>query len=283
MFCMSMSSSNLRRAQRREEQLSKELVHLEKSISSEMKKIERIMKKRNKTNADVRRQSRSRTKLLTFQEDRTKLLNKIGKNNRDIQKYQERVSKEQNKQYEKLLDEINANEKFNKEQLNRTDLISEQIQELSVDVKNSAANKEVIEYDVFLSHSSLDKEIFVSELSRKLSAKGLKVFEDVKVFKIGDSQTDMMNMGIFNSRFVVVFLSHNFFESGWSDYEFKSFLNREINEKKIIILPIWHQVSYEDVKNYNPYLVDKFALDTQKFSMNEIVSHINDVATRSVT
>lgn len=283
MFCMSMSSSNLRRAQRREEQLSKELVHLEKSISSEMKKIERIMKKRNKTNADVRRQSRSRTKLLTFQEDRTKLLNKIGKNNRDIQKYQERVSKEQNKQYEKLLDEINANEKFNKEQLNRTDLISEQIQELSVDVKNSVADKEVIEYDVFLSHSSLDKEIFVSELSRKLSAKGLKVFEDVKVFKIGDSQTDMMNMGIFNSRFVVVFLSHNFFESGWSDYEFKSFLNREINEKKIIILPIWHQVSYEDVKNYNPYLVDKFALDTQKFSMNEIVSHINDVATRSVT
>lgn len=241
------------------------------------------MKKRNKTNADVRRQSRSRTKLLTFQEDRTKLLNKIGKNNRDIQKYQERVSKEQNKQYEKLLDEINANEKFNKEQLNRTDLISEQIQELSVDVKNSVADKEVIEYDVFLSHSSLDKEIFVSELSRKLSAKGLKVFEDVKVFKIGDSQTDMMNMGIFNSRFVVVFLSHNFFESGWSDYEFKSFLNREINEKKIIILPIWHQVSYEDVKNYNPYLVDKFALDTQKFSMNEIVSHINDVATRSVT
>lgn len=283
MFCMSMSSSNLRRAQRKEEQLSNELVHLEKSISSEMKKIERIMKKRNKTNADVRRQSRSRTKLLTFQEDRTKLLNKIGKNNRDIQKYQERVSKEQNKQYEKLLDEINANEKFNKEQLNRTDLISEQIQELSVDVKNSVADKEVIEYDVFLSHSSLDKEIFVSELSRKLSAKGLKVFEDVKVFKIGDSQTDMMNMGIFNSRFVVVFLSHNFFESGWSDYEFKSFLNREINEKKIIILPIWHQVSYEDVKNYNPYLVDKFALDTQKFSMNEIVSHINDVATRSVT
>lgn len=38
MFCMSMSSSNLRRAQRKEEQLSNELVHLEKSISSEMKK-----------------------------------------------------------------------------------------------------------------------------------------------------------------------------------------------------------------------------------------------------
>ena len=39
-------------------------------------------------------------------------------------------------------------------------------------------------------------------------------------------------------------------------YEFKSFLNREINEKRIIILPIWHNILFEDVKNYNPYLID---------------------------
>lgn len=81
-------------------------------------------------------------------------------------------------------------------------------------------------------------------------------------------------MGILNSKFVVVFLSPNFINSGWTDYEFKSFLNREINEKRIIILPIWHDVSFEDVKNYNPYLVDKFALDTKKYSMDEIVESI---------
>ena len=81
-------------------------------------------------------------------------------------------------------------------------------------------------------------------------------------------------MGILNPKFVVVFLSPNFINSGWTDYEFKSFLNREINEKRIIILPIWHDVSFEDVKNYNPYLVDKFALDTKKHSMDEIVESI---------
>lgn len=52
--------------------------------------------------------------------------------------------------------------------------------------------------DVFLKHSNLDKEIFIKDLSEKFSSKGLKVFEDVKVFKIGQSQTDMMNMGILN-------------------------------------------------------------------------------------
>ena len=128
----------------------------------------------------------------------------------------------------------------------------------------------------------MDKEEYISKLSDKLESKEIKVFEDVKIFKIGQSQTDMMNMGISNSKFVVVFLSPNFINGGWTDYEFKSFLNREINEKRIIILPIWHDVSFEDVKNYNPYLVDKFALDTKKYSMDEIVESIYQAVQGSI-
>lgn len=170
--------------------------------------------------------------------------------------------------------------------LNRyTDLLPPEIEKklnaLSADIKQSVKQKDIIDYDVFLSHSNLDKKIFVSELSNKLEEKGLKVFEDVKVFKIGQSQTDMMNMGILNSRFVVIFLSPNFIRSGWSEYEFKSFLNREINEKKIIILPIWHNVSYEEVRDYNPVLVDKFALDSKKYSLDEIVESIYQVVVDS--
>lgn len=90
-----------------------------------------------------------------------------------------------------------------------------------------------------------------------------------------------MNMGILNSRFVVVFLSPNFIESGWSRYEFLSFLNREINEEHVIILPIWHKVSVEDVRAYNPYLVDKYALNTSDFSIEEIVEKIYQVIVNS--
>ena len=159
--------------------------------------------------------------------------------------------------------------------------MSKQLNELSFDIKDATKQKEIIEYDVFLSHSNLDKEEFVSELSDKLEGREIKVFEDVKVFKMGQSQTDMMNMGILNSRFVVIFLSPNFIKSGWSDYEFKSFLNREINEKRIIILPIWHNVSYDDVRDYNPFLVDKFALDTKKYTLDEIVDSIYQVVVDS--
>jgi len=194
-----------------------------------------------------------------------------------MKEYRKKVSKEQDKQLADLMKLMKGNEKINEGYINNQIELQIKLDELAADIKESVNQKEIIEYDVFLSHSSLDKEEYVAELSDKLEEKGLSVFEDVKVFKIGQSQTDMMNFGILNSRFVVVFLSVNFIESGWSEYEFKSFLNREINEKKIIILPIWHNVTVEEVKNYNPYLVDKYALNTSKYSLDQIVDSINQV------
>lgn len=194
-----------------------------------------------------------------------------------MEEYRKKASKEQDKRLADLTKLMKSNEKINEGYINNQIELQVKLDELASDIKESVNQKEIIEYDVFLSHSSLDKKEYVTELSEKLEGKGLSVFEDVKVFKIGQSQTDMMNFGILNSRFVVVFLSVNFIESGWSEYEFKSFLNREINEKKIIILPIWHNVTVEEVKNYNPYLVDKYALNTSKYSLDQIVDSINQV------
>lgn len=194
-----------------------------------------------------------------------------------MEEYRKKVSKEQDKRLADLTKLMKSNEKINEGYINNQIELQVKLDELAADIKESVNQKEIIEYDVFLSHSNLDKEEYVTELSDKLEEKGLSVFEDVKVFKIGQSQTDMMNFGILNSRFVVVFLSENFIESGWSEYEFKSFLNREINEKKIIILPIWHNITVEEVKNYNPYLVDKYALNTSKHSLDQIVNSINQV------
>src|SRR5690625_4528956 len=199
----------------------------------------------------------------------------------DINKYKDRVDKEKEREYEKIIKAVKSQSNINDNYMNKLFEVSERLNELANDIKFNTQEKEILEYDVFLSHSSLDKEVFVTELSEKLSEKGFRVFEDVKVFKIGKSQTDMMNMGILNSRFGLVFLSPNFIESGWSDYEFKSFLNREINEKRIIILPIWHEVTTDEVRQYNPYLVDKFALSTEKFTMGEIVEHISQVILQS--
>lgn len=278
---MTASESNLKRTIKKDSDLSGKLVSVRKKRDDEAKKIQTLSKKRNLTTSDLHKLERYQKNLLKYEKEMTQLMEQIRKNNEDINRYKERVDKQQKREYDKMINSIQAQTGANKKHMNSVSDISEKINQLVEDVKNTALEKEIIEFDVFLSHSSLDKEVFVSELSDKLNEKGLKVFEDVKIFKIGQSQTDMMNMGILNSRFVVVFLSANFIKSGWSDYEFKSFLNREINEKKIIILPIWHDVSVEDVRHYNPYLVDKFALRTNKFTIDEIVEHIFDVVTMS--
>ncbi|MEH7444279.1 TIR domain-containing protein [Bacillus sp. JJ1122] len=278
---MTASESNLKRMIKRESDLSGKLVTVRKKRDDEAKKLQTLTKKRNLTKTDLQRLERYQKDLLKYEREMTQIMEQIRKNNEDINKYKGIVEKEQKREYDKILKSIQSQTGINENYMNSVSDISEKINQLVEDIKNTASEKELIEFDVFLSHSSLDKEIFVSELSEKLSEKGLKVFEDVKVFKIGQSQTDMMNMGILNSRFVVVFLSSNFIKSGWSDYEFKSFLNREINEKRIIILPIWHDISTEDVRRYNPYLVDKFALNTNKFTIDEVAEHIFDVVSMS--
>ncbi|ASK64226.1 hypothetical protein CFK37_19780 [Virgibacillus phasianinus] len=278
---MSINETNLRRTIRKEGELSKKLVAVRKRRDDEAKKINKITKKKNATRSDLQRLERYQKNLLKYEKEMTQLMEQVRKNYDDINRNKEKVDKEQKREYERMMKTIKSQTNTNENYMNKVSEVSERLNELAIDVKHTAHEKEVIEYDVFLSHSSLDKEIFVTELSEKLSNKGLNVFEDVKVFKIGQSQTDMMNMGILNSRFVVVFLSSNFIQSGWSEYEFKSFLNREINEKKIIILPIWHDVSVEEVRQYNPYLVDKFALSTEKFTIDEIVEHIFQVISMS--
>ncbi|PCF34119.1 hypothetical protein B5C00_06740 [Staphylococcus delphini] len=244
-------------------------------------KNERISKKRNPTKSNFNELTKNRKKIVEKQKELSKLYEDYSRSERKINEARAKLDKERAKQQERLEKTINNSSKGNYNLMIQLLSNSDQINALSEQVKQSAKQKEVIEYDVFLSHSNLDKEEYVSELSEKLADKGLKVFEDEKVFEIGQSQTQMMNMGILNSRFVVVFLSRNFIKSGWSKYEFISFLNREINEDNIIILPIWHEIGVEEVKEYNPYLVDKHALNTSKFSIDEMVEKIYTVVEKS--
>ncbi|MEK4566928.1 toll/interleukin-1 receptor domain-containing protein [Alkalihalobacillus sp. FSL R5-0424] len=278
---MSLNETNLKRATTKDVHLQTKLISARKKRDDIANRILKISKKKNMTKTDLRNLGRYNKDLTKYDKDITQLLEDINKNTINLNNYKMKMTKEQEKMMTNLTKSLKNQTSINEIYTDSNTLIAQKLSDLSIDVKNVTQEKELINYDVFLSHSSLDKEAFISDFSKKLSDMGLEVFEDVKVFKIGQSQTDMMNMGILNSRFVVVFLSANFIKSGWSDYEFKSFLNREINEERIVILPIWHGVSVEEVRQYNPYLVDKFALNTQKFSLDEIAEHINQVVIES--
>ncbi|EKS1585429.1 TIR domain-containing protein, partial [Staphylococcus pseudintermedius] len=272
---MTLAESSLKRYIDKSIDLAKKIDRINKDRESNQKKLDRVIKKRNPSKSDFTSIGRLQKKMIDLDKKKSKLTVEYTKVNKEIERYKKKVAQEQSKQHNELSKLIKQQSQINHEGVSGLNNVSDQITELAEAVKKSQQQKGKIEYDVFLSHSSLDKENYVSEISKKLIEKGFRVFEDVRVFKIGHSQTDMMNEGILNSKFVVVFLSKNFIKSGWSDYEFKGFLNREIKEERVIILPIWHEITYEEVKLYNPVLVDKFALSTDKFTIDEIVDRIS--------
>jgi hypothetical protein len=53
-------------------------------------------------------------------------------------------------------------------------------------------------------------------------------------------------------------------------------LSKESNFKKAI-LPIWHDITQEEVKSFSLYLADKFALDTKKNNIEEIIKKLLEV------
>lgn len=116
----------------------------------------------------------------------------------------------------------------------------------------------------FMSHDSRDKEEVARPLVHELGHLLCPVWYDEFSLKVGDSLTESIDRGIREASKCVVVLSPNFLENpGWSNAEFKSIMNRHIKEGAVI-LPVWHQVTRDDVYNYSSFLVDIFGSNTSK-------------------
>lgn len=278
---MSINESNLKRAISKETSLTKKVKDKERSRAREHKRLESKTKKKNLTNTDLTAIERLRKSILKYDSEIANLYHEISKNKETIEKYQNKVNQENLRQQRAMTATITNSNINNQNYYKESQNTHDELLKLANEVKGTVKKKENVEYDVFLSHSHKDKIDYVSKLSDILTKKGLIVFEDSKVFKIGDSQTDMMNQGIRNSRFVVLFISDDFMKSKWSEYEFKGFLNRVMKDDQVKILPIWHKVNAEDVYEYNPYLVDLFALNTSQATIQEIADSIYEVVKES--
>lgn len=132
-------------------------------------------------------------------------------------------------------------------------------------------------WDIFISHATEDKKDFVKALANKLLSGGVKVWYDEFSLKVGDSLSKTLDQGLINSNFGVVVISPAFITKGWTDYELQSFINREVGYKKVI-LPIWHNITKEEVQKYSPFLANKFALNTATSSLDEIALKVVEVA-----
>ena len=131
-------------------------------------------------------------------------------------------------------------------------------------------------YDVFISHASEDKDAIVRSLANALTAKGLKVWYDEFSLRIGDSLRQKIDRGLASSRVGLVVLSPSFIAKGWTNYEPDGIVTRTVSGEQIL-LPIWHNITKQQVIDFSPSLADKVARSTATHTVEEIAAEIAEL------
>jgi hypothetical protein len=90
---------------------------------------------------------------------------------------------------------------------------------------------------IFISYSSKDSE-FAEKLAFELVKNGIKVWIDKWALKAGDSLIDRIQSAIGDSAFLLIILSKNSVASEWCKKELNSALVRELEEKKVVVIPV---------------------------------------------
>jgi hypothetical protein len=133
-----------------------------------------------------------------------------------------------------------------------------------------------MDYDVFISHAYEDKEDLVTPLAHLLSGIGVTVWYDEFSLKVGDSLSRSIDRGLASSRYGVIVISKYFITKPWPEYELRGLVSKEIGRDKVV-LPVWYNVTRDEVLNFSPPLVDKLALDASRLSLGQIAVKLLEV------
>lgn len=112
----------------------------------------------------------------------------------------------------------------------------------------------------FLSYASEETEL-ASKLVQGFSSKGIKIWYAPIELKVGDKVLDSIERGMKESEYAILLISNNYLNKGWTKYEM-DVLIRENIEKDRKILPIWHEVTKEQVEEKISGLAGIFALNS---------------------
>lgn len=124
--------------------------------------------------------------------------------------------------------------------------------------------EDLLKPQAFICHDSRDKESFARPLADRLSRSGIVLWFDEYSLKVGDPLRESVERGIKTCGRCIVIISKQFLaNNGWTKREFNSVFTREVLESANLILPVWHDVSAEEVYEYSPQLLDRIAANTK--------------------
>lgn len=134
------------------------------------------------------------------------------------------------------------------------------------------------EYDVFISHAWEDKNGFVDEFVAELEKLDIKVWYDKQRIKWGDSMRARIDNGLKKSKFGIAVISPDYIADGkyWTKAELDGLFQLEsVNGKTL--LPIWHNITKQQVINYSPIIANKKAMTTASMTAEEIAKEMQSL------
>ena len=264
--------------------LTKEIADLRKTEAQETGKEANIQAKINRAREAADRTSNSSTHqnklkeieryyktLAVVQKKRAEISGKIADKSKRLKSYEERQAREDEKERKRISDE---QKKLVRERKEYERNITNEIQRRANLIHISAFDVHVQEsYDFFISHASEDKDSFVRGLAEELQIRSARVWYDEFTLQVGDSLRRQIDKGLKNSRFGIVVLSKYFFMKEWAQKELDGLSSLEVSGDTRI-LPIWHEISKDEIVRHSPMLSDKFALNTSLNSTEEIADKL---------
>ncbi len=253
--------------------LSSEIARLNKNLTDEQKNEAKKM-------SEISRISRSITKNTSISMLKSKN-RQIERLNNDIVKSKSKqadINKKLGEKQEKFTSkqiELNKEQERIQKQIIKNQKDMEQRQIINIQEYKSIQNDEQInkKYDFFISHASEDKKDVAEPLAKELEKLGANVWYDKFTLKVGDSLRKSIDSGLANSKYGIVILTSTYFKKFWTEKELNGLFSR-YSEGACKILPIWHNVSKEEVSKYSPILSDILGLKTADYTIEEIAKQL---------
>ena len=106
----------------------------------------------------------------------------------------------------------------------------------------------------------------------------IKVWYDKQRIKWGDSMRARIDDGLKKSKFGIVVISPDYIadEKYWTKAELDGLFQLEsVNGK--MLLPIWHNITKQQVMNYSPIIASKLAMTTASMTAEEIAKEMQSL------
>ena len=125
-------------------------------------------------------------------------------------------------------------------------------------------------FHCFVSHRGVDKPDFVIPLVDRLEKLGFAVWCDSNNIDLGDHIDEAIDNGLMHSRYIIIIVSPSYIEGYWTKMEYRTALQVESCAGHEVLIPVWHNVSYQDVMQFSPILASRLAIKADDLSIGDV-------------